>query len=902
MQETEVNHNLDQNLLGFPGYHFESESISTYKARVGCYIKSGIDYVRRTELEGKDSHLIILDIRAERDLRIINVYRSFNPLIPVSAKTLFENQLILINNAYTSNTILLGDFNLDWNRKGQLNYPFKNYFDCMDEVIAEHSLIQLVNFPTWSRTVQNEHRESIIDHIYTNNPSYISDVTGTTPYFGDHLLISFVYSCANTNKNTTYKRCWRGYTKELLCQSLNNTNWEIYNDDVQGYWNEFENRLINVVDSIVPTQEFKSNSGDTAPIPAGIKNQMNLRKKLLRKYRFDKSLALKWRIKELSINIKQFFHKTKAKEVRRKIVPGNSGSLWAAVNSAKNINNVQLPPTMFHNGIEINKSELSEQFANYFDKKIRNVKDQATIDDSVYNGTRKAWVENEFFMGESQVLECVKSLKNKNSEGYDRIPQRILVDGAEALALPLSTLFNKIYHQRTIPGQWLVSKTIPIYKNKGDKKAIDNYRPIANLCSASKIFEKLILKRIIAIGEGNGIDLTNKNQHGFKKAKSTTTLSLELQSLIARALDEDKTVLVSSLDLSSAFDVVNVKLLLKRMRIIGLPEDIIELVAVWLKNRVYYVSIDEINSTLFDILLGTVQGSILSPILYAIFVSPLFDIEELLAFADDTFIPKVGESLAELIEDMEKSLEAITKWLKQSGLVVNKAKTEICVFNRRDLANVNIKIGNDTITSKNQLSVLGVIFDSKLQWSIQVMKSIQKSNRALCAVKLISRYFNTKELLLLLTSNFYSVLFYNSEVWYIKSLKEPLKHLMFTASARALRVAMHYPKQQLSYLNLHKLTNRATPEMFSTYKLALTLYKLYNSNTHCLEWIHLNIEHVSTSRQTSFIVKRNNTNVTGSNALTARLFDLNGQIPLTWLNNSFQQFKIKCKSKFLSFI
>ena len=35
---------------------------------------------------------------------------------------------------------------------------------------------------------------------------------------------------------------------------------------------------------------------------------------------------------------------------------------------------------------------------------------------------------------------------------------------------------------------------VPIYK-KGNKKDIENYRPIANLCSTSKIFEKLILKR-----------------------------------------------------------------------------------------------------------------------------------------------------------------------------------------------------------------------------------------------------------------------------------------------------------------------------------------------------------------------------------------------------------------------
>ena len=92
---------------------------------------------------------------------------------------------------------------------------------------------------------------------------------------------------------------------------------------------------------------------------------------------------------------------------------------------------------------------------------------------------------------------------------------------------------------------------------------MENYRPIANLCSASKIFEKLILRRINEIQDENQEDITRNGQHGFKRNRSTLTLSLELQSIIARALDNDDFVLVASLDLSSAFDVVNVGLLLK---------------------------------------------------------------------------------------------------------------------------------------------------------------------------------------------------------------------------------------------------------------------------------------------------------------------------------------------------
>jgi hypothetical protein len=97
--------------------------------------------------------------------------------------------------------------------------------------------------------------------------------------------------------------------------------------------------------------------------------------------------------------------------------------------------------------------------------------------------------------------------------------------------------------------------------------------------------------------------------------RSTNTLSVDLQSMMSRALDSGEYVLVSSLDLSSAFDVVNIKLLIESLRIIRLPNDLIELIKVWLEGRSFYVSIDGLNSYILDLMLGTVQSSVLGPVL-----------------------------------------------------------------------------------------------------------------------------------------------------------------------------------------------------------------------------------------------------------------------------------------------
>ena len=94
------------------------------------------------------------------------------------------------------------------------------------------------------------------------------------------------------------------------------------------------------------------------------------------------------------------------------------------------------------------------------------------------------------------------------------------------------------------------------------------------MCSTSKVFEKLILNRINQLQTIKKVDFTGNGQHGFKKNRGTLSAGLVIQSMIARALDDGEFVAMASLDISSAFDVVDVPLLLKRLRIIGLPNDL----------------------------------------------------------------------------------------------------------------------------------------------------------------------------------------------------------------------------------------------------------------------------------------------------------------------------------------
>ncbi len=80
-------------------------------------MRKGLDYVKRTDLEGTNSHLVVIDRKISTNSRIINLYRSFDPPSNMAPRTFFNKQLSLLRLAINKYTILKGDLNLDWSKK-----------------------------------------------------------------------------------------------------------------------------------------------------------------------------------------------------------------------------------------------------------------------------------------------------------------------------------------------------------------------------------------------------------------------------------------------------------------------------------------------------------------------------------------------------------------------------------------------------------------------------------------------------------------------------------------------------------------------------------------------------------------------------------------------------------------
>ena len=134
--------------------------------------------------------------------------------------------------------VILGDFNLNETMKFSNDYSHKHYYNELNFAFDPLGLIQLVDFNTWRRLVNGSWRNSILDHVYTDDITNVSNLEPIDTVIGDHSLI--IMNLENEGKLDpviSYPRDWSKYSKEKLLNKLNEVEMEWQFEDVQSNWN-----------------------------------------------------------------------------------------------------------------------------------------------------------------------------------------------------------------------------------------------------------------------------------------------------------------------------------------------------------------------------------------------------------------------------------------------------------------------------------------------------------------------------------------------------------------------------------------------------------------------------------------------------------------------------------------
>ena len=197
---------------------------------------------------------------------------------------------------------------------------------------------------------------------------------------------------------------------------------------------------------------------------------------------------------------------------------------------------------------------------------------------------------------------------------------------------------------------------------------------------------------------------------------------------------------------------------------------------------------------------------------------------------------------------------------------------------------------------KGEIKVLGVTFDSKLNWHAHINIIIQKCKKTLQAVHIISPYFTIDERLNIVTSLFYSKMYYASEIWLLPTLSHVLKRKLLSLSTYALRIVVNDVYKTFNATELHTLLNRFTPNQWRIYSSLLTLFRIFNHQIPEDIWLDMQINALPLTRANKTLIPPKNKIKVGVNSILNRLSFVSTLITNDQLNLSYDSFKIVAKN------
>ena len=288
------------------------------------------------------------------------------------------------------------------------------------------------------------------------------------------------------------------------------------------------------------------------------------------------------------------------------------------------------------------------------------------------------------------------------------------------LAPKLAVIFRNMLSRGEFPECWRVANVTPVPKTSSPSIHAQDYRPVSITPTLSKIYERLIAKRLMNYAIKH--DLLPRNQFGFRKGYSTCDALLLLTHQLQKSLDSGIESRVVSLDFSAAFDRVNHCALAFKLRSMGVGGKFLNIISSFLSDRVQRVSLDGKYSSFSRVVSGVPQGSVLGPLLFILFTADMWNniSSKMIAYADDTSLfvevpsPADRSTVAAMLNN---DLYKISSWCEQWGMKLNPSKSHSMIISRSRVAlpeHPDIVVGSDVVPMCTSIRLLGVTLDSKL--------------------------------------------------------------------------------------------------------------------------------------------------------------------------------------------
>ena len=405
------------------------------------------------------------------------------------------------------------------------------------------------------------------------------------------------------------------------------------------------------------------------------------------------------------------------------------------------------------------------------------------------NGPEEGYTSFNFKPVDQQmVTKSIKKLNPKKAIGIDQLPAKLIKAGSEALAGPISTIFNLCAKLNQFPDDLKSAQVCPIYK-KDDPFIKKNYRPVSILTSHSKIFEDIMFIQLTE----HFNSIFDNYLAAFRKGFGCQTTLLRLAEDWKKDLDKQQYVGAVLMDLSKAFDCLPHDLITAKLSAYGLSVDACDFLNSYLSNRKQRVKLGQFQSSWLNIIKGVPQGSILGPLLFNIFMNDIFYFKKkskIFNYADDNTVTYSDKSLETTKEVLVDESIICIDWFKNNKMQANPDKFQAIMLGLQGFLNCkSLNLNGIEIKCEDSVKLLGVTFDYMLNFDIHISDICKKAARQINVLLRLSKYLSTETKILIYKSFIRSNFNYCPLVWHFCSKTSTVK--MEKLQYRALRLVFN---------------------------------------------------------------------------------------------------------------
>ena len=345
----------------------------------------------------------------------------------------------------------------------------------------------------------------------------------------------------------------------------------------------------------------------------------------------------------------------------------------------------------------------------------------------------------------AELMESLRRMPNRGASGLDHLSVRHLKNLPQSALDYLANAFTRLFAEGRIPIDWMRIRVGFIPKPGKDKSSIKSYRPISIMSVLSRLYDKILTRRLTSRIESSG--LMPDFQHGFRSGRSTESLLACLASEVDSHKSRSKHVLISSIDLSKAFDKLHPDLPMRFLMKLQLIQPdcyaLTRAIMPFLGPRRMITSFGGYKGEIITNI-GVPQGSALSPNLFSMGSLEILANTQLKSslylYVDDITLVTAEGTLTKALTQAKDDLGKLAEVLATRGLPPNPQKSKVLILQKKGATlPTEISVLGEPIAIVDSLNLLGVQFNSKWEFREHLLNKVHQGRMLILNMMRFSR-------------------------------------------------------------------------------------------------------------------------------------------------------------------